>query len=179
MDMGKIEFEQVESQAQRTEAGELIRAYLQWLNKRLASDYGMTFDADSMVESDLSDTLKFHPPSGRFYLALYDGEVAGVGCLKSLGAEVGELQRMYVLPEFRGNGVGRALANRLIEDARSMGLKELRLESLEFLKAAHALYDSLGFKRIGRYADNSMGDYQPADQLNQYYKITVFMQMDL
>lgn len=177
--MGRVDFERVESPEQRAAAGKLIREYLDWLNERLAKDYGMTFDVDSMVVSDLSDPHKFHPPSGRFYLALLEGDVAGVGCLKSLTSAIGELQRMYVLPRFRGQGIGRAMANRLIEDARLMGLQELRLESLEFLDAAHALYRSLGFSQIERYADNSMEGYQAAEQLDRYHSITVFMHMDL
>ena len=86
---------------------------------------------------------------------------------------------MYVPPEYRGKRIGRAIANRLIDDARSMGYRQLRLESLEFLDAAHALYRSVGFQEIDPYADNSRESYQPAEQLDQYYSITVFMEMDL
>ena len=86
---------------------------------------------------------------------------------------------MYVLPTYRGKGIGRAIINRLIDDARSIGYCLLRLESLKFLDAAHSLYRSVGFHEIDPYADNSMKSYQPAEQLDQYYSITVFMEMDL
>ena len=86
---------------------------------------------------------------------------------------------MYVPPEHQGKGVGRAITNRLIDDARSMGYRQLRLESLEFLDAAHSLYRSVGFQEIDPYADHSMEAYQPAEQLDRYYSITVFMEMDL
>ncbi len=86
---------------------------------------------------------------------------------------------MYVLPTYRGRGIGRAIINRLIDDARSTGYCQLRLESLKFLDAAHSLYRSVGFHEIDPYADNSMKAYQPAEQLDQYYSITVFMEMDL
>lgn len=175
----KIRFQQVESSEQKKKAGSLIREYLEWLNERLQQDYGMAFDVEAMVQSDLSDSHKFHPPHGRFYLALYEDQITGVGCLKRLEPGVGEIQRMYVPPAFRGKGIGRAITNRLIEDARMVGYRKLRLESLEFLDAAHSLYRSVGFREINPYADNSMESFQAAEQLDQYYSITVFMEMDL
>lgn len=177
--MDKVKFQQVESAEHKKEAGALIREYLEWLNERLQQDYGMEFDVDAMVHSDLSDPQKFHPPRGRFYLVLYGDQIVGVGCLKKLEPDVGEVQRMYVLPAFRGKGIGRAITNRLIDDARSMGYRQLRLESLEFLDAAHSLYRSAGFRDIDPYADNSMEAYQAAEQLDQYFSVTVFMEMDL
>jgi len=177
--MQAVLFCQVESAEHKQQAGVLIREYLEWLNERVQSDYGIEFDVESMVTSDLSDSEKFHPPDGRFYLVRYKDEVAGVGCLKKLEKRVGEIQRMYVLPSFRGTGIGRALVNRLIEDARAIGYHRLKLESLEFLEAAHSLYRSVGFREIDPYADNSMKSYQDAENLGKYYSITVFMEMNL
>ena len=177
--MDEVEFQQVESEEQKKAAGLLIREYLEWLNDRLKREYGIEFDVEAMVQSDLTDPDKFHPPHGRFYLVRYKDQIAGVGCLKKLKIGVGEVQRMYVPPAYRGKGIGRAMANRLIDDARSIGYRQLRLESLEFLDAAHSLYHSVGFHEIDPYADNSMKSYQPAEQLDQYYSITVFMEMDL
>jgi hypothetical protein len=55
----------------------------------------------------------------------------------------------------------------------------LRLESLEFLDAAHSLYRSIGFREIDPYSENSMESYQPPGQLERYCSITVSMEMDL
>jgi GNAT superfamily N-acetyltransferase len=177
--MDEVEFEQVENEQQKKEAGSLIREYLEWLNDRLRREYGMEFDVEAMVKSDVSDTRKFHPPHGRFYIVRYKGQIAGVGCLKRLEEGMAEVQRMYVPPAYRGTGIGRAIINQLIDDARSIGYRRLRLESLEFLDAAHTLYRSVGFRNIDPYADNSMKPYQPTEQLDRYYSITVFMEMDL
>ena len=177
--MEEIQFHQVESEEQKQQAGALISEYLVWLNERIQRDYAIEFDVEAMVNSDLSDPDKFHPPDGRFYIVQYDGEIAGVGCLKRINGGVGEIQRMYVLPSFRGKGIGRAMTNRLIDDARSIGYRQLKLESLEFLEAAHSLYRSVGFHEIDPYSDNSMESYQAAEQLDQYYTITVFMEMNL
>ena len=79
--MDEVEFQQVESEEQKDAAGALIREYLEWLNDRLRHDYKIEFDFEAMVQSDLSDPHKFHPPHGRFYLARYKNQIAGVGCL--------------------------------------------------------------------------------------------------
>lgn len=52
------------------------------------------------MESDLSDEIKFHPPDGRFYLVKFNGQPAGVGCLKKLQDGIGEVQRMFFHPSF-------------------------------------------------------------------------------
>lgn len=177
--MEEIRFCQVVSDEQKAQTSRLIREYLDWLKGRIQHDYGIAFDVNAMIQSDMSDPLKFQPPNGRFYLALLHGQTAGVGCLRQLEEKVAEIQRMYVPPQFRGLGIGRAIANHLIQDARSLGYRQLKLESLEFLEAAHALYRSLGSHEIDPYADNSMESYQDTKQLDKYYTITVFMEMDL
>jgi GNAT superfamily N-acetyltransferase len=177
--MTEITFHQVESDVDRQQAAVLIREYLEWLNEYIHRHYNLDFDIEAMLKSDLSNREKFYPPTGRFYLTYYKGDIAGVGCLKKLEEGVGEVQRMYVLPDFRGKGVGRAIVNQLIDEARSLGYRRLKLESLEFLKAAHALYRSVGFHEIDPYADNSMKSYQAAQNLEKYYSITVFMEMNL
>jgi hypothetical protein len=60
-----------------------------------------------------------------------------------------------------------------------LGYRRLRLESLKFLDAAHALYHSVGFQDIDPYADNSMKTFQAADQLDRYFSVTVFMEKNL
>jgi GNAT superfamily N-acetyltransferase len=177
--MDGLHFYQVVSDEQKVQAGRLIREYLDWLNQRLQSDYGIEFDIEAMVHSDLTDAAKFQPPDGRFYLVQVAGQPAGVGCLKKLDDGVGEVQRMFVSPDFRGQGIGRAIIERLIEEARLVGYRQLKLESLQFLQAAHSLYRSVGFYEIDPYADNSMESYQAAEQLGKYYTITVFMEMNL
>lgn len=86
---------------------------------------------------------------------------------------------MYVRSEFRGNGIGRLIAERLIADARSIGYEKLRLESLKILTSAHTLYRSLGFQEVAPYADNSMQDYQAAEVLDRYQASVVFMELAL
>jgi putative acetyltransferase len=92
-------------------------------------------------------------PSVTFWSAWIDGELAGIGALKTLDAERGEIKSMRVDDRFRGSGVGRALLRRIVSEARSRGMASLWLETGspdEFLPAQR-LYESEGFTRCGPF----------------------------
>lgn len=169
----------VETAGQRAAAEELVTEYLQWVASVAKAEYGLDFAIGAMVRSDIDDRAKFYPPTGRFYLVRMGDGFVGVGCLKRLAHEVGEIQRMYVRAEARGAGVGRLLVDRLLADAKALGYRTLRLESLRALDAAHALYRSVGFVEIEPYAANSMDAYQDASTLAKYRSSAVFMEARL
>lgn len=177
--MSSLEFKAVDGLATREAARELVGEYLRWIAHLARQNYDLSFDVESMVESDINDRSKFYPPDGRFYLVCYDGSYVGVGCLKRLAADVSEIQRMYVRPHVRGIGAGRRLAQRLLDDARTIGYRAVRLESLKVLAPAHALYRSLGFVEIPPYAENSMEEYQPASTMDRYRRSALFMELRL
>jgi GNAT superfamily N-acetyltransferase len=172
-----IELVAVDDAATRRAARELIAEYLRWIADRAAESYGLSFDVDAMVTSDIEDPAKFYPPSGRFYVIRHDEAYVGVGCLKRITPSTAEIQRMYVQPHVRGVGAGRLLLQQLLADARAIGYEAVRLESLKFLSAAHALYKSVGFAEITPYAENSMTKYQPRDTIDRYRSSAVFMEL--
>jgi GNAT superfamily N-acetyltransferase len=174
-----IDLVAVDDAATREAARRLIAEYLRWLASIAAASYGLSFDVDAMVASDIEDQAKFYPPSGRFYVIRYEGANVGVGCLKRLTPSVAEIQRMYVQPHVRGVGAGRLLLQQLLSEARAIGYEVVRLESLKFLSAAHALYRSVGFTEITPYAQNSMTKYQPRDTIDTYRANAVFMELRL
>lgn len=93
-------------------------------------------------------------PHGRLYIAEVDGRPVGVGALKRVSDEVGEVKRMFVRPEGRGRGVARALLEQLLDDADALGYRRVRLETLVFMTEAHRLYRSLGFEDIDIFDGN-------------------------
>lgn len=102
---------------------------------------------------------KYAPPAGRLVLAEVGGEVAGVIALRAFAAEPGvcEMKRLWVRPGFQGHGVGRALAERLVAEARAISYRAMRLDTLpERMKPANALYDALGFRDIPAYYLNPL-----------------------
>jgi ribosomal protein S18 acetylase RimI-like enzyme len=84
-------------------------------------------------------------------LGLTDTLVAGMVTLRPIDVLTSEMRRLYVRPPARGQGVGRGLVSMLIEEASKAGYAALRLETLEAMAEAQALYRSLGFAPIAPY----------------------------
>lgn len=93
-------------------------------------------------------------PRGRLLLARISGEPAGCVALRPLAEGAGEMKRLYVRDAFRGMGLGRALTECVIDEARALGYRTLKLDTLPTLKRALALYAELGFVDTPAYNDN-------------------------
>src|SRR4030095_6427318 len=84
--------------------------YLTWGNNTMQLHYGVhPHNPKETVEQDIQQIDKFQPPHGRLILALHNGKICGVGSLKSITSDIGEIKRMYVNPDFRRIGAGRAI----------------------------------------------------------------------
>src|SRR5688572_5970598 len=130
---------------------ELFWEYLEWANANVNAEFGVNFDIASMLDEDMQTLEKFLPPTGRLMLVASEDRVVGIGCLKHLRPGIGEIKRMYVRPEARKAGLGRALLASLMSEAKLAGYASIRLDSAGFMKSAHALYRSAGFNEIGPY----------------------------
>jgi len=97
----------------------------------------------------------YAPPDGRLVLATSNGDPAGCVALHQLAREICEMKRLYVRPQFRGKGLGRELAEKIIAESRQLGYKKLRLDTVEpVMKTAVAMYRTLGFREIPPYRQN-------------------------
>jgi putative acetyltransferase len=97
----------------------------------------------------------YAPPDGRLLLATSNGQPAGCVALHKVAPEICEMKRLYIRPQFRGKDLGRELAERIIADARHIGYKRLRLDTVEpVMKTAVAMYRQLGFREIPPYRQN-------------------------
>jgi len=95
------------------------------------------------------------PPDGRLLLAEYDGKLAGCAALHKLEDGICEMKRLYLRPQFRGKGLGRALAERIISEARQIGYRSMRLDTVESaMRDAVAMYRKIGFRQIAPYCSN-------------------------
>src|SRR5262249_37404928 len=97
----------------------------------------------------------YAPPEGRLILATCAGDLVGCVTLHKSAPEICEMKRLYVRPQFRGKGLGRELAEKIISKARQIGYKKLRLDTVESkMKTAVAMYRQLGFREIAPYRPN-------------------------
>lgn len=95
---------------------------------------------------------------GHLLLAHVDGKLAGCGAMRALTdvdyANACEMKRLYVRPAFRGFGLGRLLAEALLDEARQAGYSVMLLDTLDDMEAARELYATLGFEEIPPYYFN-------------------------
>jgi putative acetyltransferase len=140
-------FFQAESAAQIAEARALFLEY--------ARSLGFSLCFQNFENELASLPGSYAPPEGRLSLAEYEGRLAGCVALHKLEPLVCEMKRLYLRPEFRGKGLGRALADRIISEARQIGYRRMRLDTVEpVMKDAVAMYRRLGFKEIAPYCAN-------------------------
>ena len=74
-----------------------------------------------------------------------------MGAFRKLKNDIGEVKRMYIRPNFRGNGFGKALLSKLIDLGKQFGCLKILLDTGEFMTAAQHVYRSAGFREIAKY----------------------------
>lgn len=130
--------------------------------REIFRDYAQSLSIDLSFQDFEGELAKlpgdYAPPEGRLLLALVDDEVAACGALRRLAdadyANACEMKRLYVRPAFRGFGLGRMLAQLLLDEARGAGYSAMLLDTLDEMEAARELYASLGFEEIPPYYFN-------------------------
>jgi putative acetyltransferase len=91
-------------------------------------------------------------PGGRLALARAEKKAAGCIALRRLDVARAEAKRLYVRPAFRGRGLGRALMEWVMREAREAGYNELVGDTMPVMGEALALYRRMGFERTPPYA---------------------------
>ena len=135
---------------------DLMRAFIDWHRHRHLEDIELIdsyFDEAAFEDELASLPGRYAPPGGALLLARYDGEPAACVALKSIDADSCEMKRMFVYTHFHGKGIGRALAEAVIEQARALGYRTMRLDTSIRQREAQRLYRSFGFRETPPYYD--------------------------
>ncbi|MBX7249246.1 MAG: GNAT family N-acetyltransferase [Caulobacteraceae bacterium] len=139
---------------------------------RLFRAYEASIDTDLCFQGFDAEVAslpgKYAPPKGALLMARTPrGQPIGCVAVRPIeGDGVCEMKRLYVAPEGRGAGLGKALMQAAIGEARRIGYREIRLDTLPSMTTAQALYRAAGFVRIAPYYGTPVGG-------------TVFMSLDL
>lgn len=137
----------------QAETGEALQAA-----RVLFEEYAASLDFDLGFQG-FDEELKQLPadyasPDGRLLLAIYHDHAAGCVALRKLDADICEMKRLYVRPQFRSLKIGRLLADAVITEAKKIGYAYMRLDTVPSMARARALYEALGFKKIHPYRYN-------------------------
>jgi putative acetyltransferase len=142
-----LSISQAESPTQIAQARELFLEYAQSLG------FSLCFQNFDKELAELPGD--YAPPEGRLLLVECEGQVAACVALHKLDPDICEMKRLYLRPQFRGKELGRALAERIIAEARQIGYQRMRLDTVEpVMKDAVAMYRKLAFKEIAPYRPN-------------------------
>jgi ribosomal protein S18 acetylase RimI-like enzyme len=96
----------------------------------------------------------YAPPEGCLLLAFHRDQVAGCVALRKIDRDICEMKRLFVRPSFRHLGIGKSLAQSVIQEAKKKSYTRKRLDTVPSMKEARSLYESLGFREIPAYCHN-------------------------
>lgn len=154
-----IEIVQAETTEQIEQSRILFREYEAW--------FGLNLCFQNFDEEVANLPGKYALPEGRLFLAFAGEKLAGCIAMRKLETDVCEMKRLFVREDFRGQNVGKSLIEKLIEEARSLGYKKMRLDTYPpKMGKAVKMYESYGFREISPYYHNPYGE-------------ALFMELDL
>lgn len=126
--------------------------------RSLFEAYAASLDFDLWFQDfaeELVDLRRLYaPPDGCLFLAIFGDQCVGCVASRRLDGHMCEMKRLYVSPRFRNRGIGKRLAEAVIERARDIGYLRMRLDTVPSMERARALYHSLGFREIQPYRLN-------------------------
>ena len=146
----------------RDEYVQMSKDYMTWIFDQLDKNYDL--NSRNWLEVPFEEWLdgivdpfeNLEPPQGILYMIESPEGVVGMGAMKKLRDDCGEIKRMYNCPEYRGQGLGRKMIVRLLEDGKRFGCKSFKLDTPKWAKAAQGLYKSVGFVEGEKYPESEI-----------------------
>jgi GNAT superfamily N-acetyltransferase len=132
------------------------------ITRELFREYALSLGVDLCFQNFDAELAglpgEYAAPGGHLLLAFVDAEPAGCGAFRALvdvdHANACEMKRLFVRAAFRRLGLGRVLAQRLMDEARGSGYSAMLLDTLDDMESARGLYATLGFEEVAPYYFN-------------------------
>lgn len=169
--MTRPQFVDAHSPQWADQARSLTVAYFQWMNQQITEACAFSIEDIvgmpllNYVDSAWSTICPNDSARGKFYLLVAGSAAVAMGGIRRLPDGSAEIVRIYTEPGHRGKGYGAIILTRLISDAKQLGFQTLKLDTGNFMKAAHALYESFGFRDCAPYAGA-----EPPPELLPYWR---------
>jgi len=148
---------------------DLNEEYLSWIADEMKKHYDLDiFNMEGTIQNNkieqkalirvyaklsVEQLSSYKPPEGIYYILQIDGNVAGMGALRKIKTNFGEVKRMYIRPENRGKGLGKALLQQILRKAKEFQFSTIRLETGKFMTTAQYIYHEAGFREIDEYPE--------------------------
>ena len=157
-----VEFIPINLDLHKSDLINLTEEYFTWINAEVQQRYGI--DTFSIIgksipeysEKTLEQLSSYLPPEGIYYILQVSKSIIGMGALRKIEYGIGEIKRMYIQPKYRGSGYGKKLLAQLLEKAKEFGFSSVRLDTGEFMTAAHRVYRLAGFQERERYLESEV-----------------------
>lgn len=147
MENNNIEILPVNTPELTEETKRLFREYEKWLNVSLCFQ-GFEEEVNTLPG-------KYSPPEGKLYIVKYDSKYSGCIALRKIEDGICEMKRLFLKEELRGKGIGNTLVTKIINDAKDIGYKTMRLDTIkEKMPKAVEIYTKHGFVETEPYYHN-------------------------
>ena len=132
----------------------ILIEYMKFIaNEIIKPPWQFNVDIEHEVDFTMNNLDKFAEPDGRLLLVEVDGEIAGTISLRKIRRDCGEIKRMYIKPEFRGEKLGNLMIEKVISVSKENGVSKLYLDTALFMSSAVYLYKKFGFKETDSYPE--------------------------
>jgi GNAT superfamily N-acetyltransferase len=164
-----VEFIPINLSIHRSQLVDLNEEYLSWIANEMKKHYDFDiFNVEGTIQNNkieqkfpirvyaimsVEKLTSYIPPEGIYYLLQAGERIAGMGGLRKIKVNVGEVKRMYIRPEYRGKGFGNALLQQLLRKAKEFRFSTIRLETGRFMTTTQYIYHKAGFREIDEYPE--------------------------
>jgi len=159
----KVHFLPVDLRIHRSQVIDLNVEYMEWVAKEASEHFKIDIFATTVgisareyIGSTIDKLISDISSRGIYYLVELEGAIIGMGALRQIREEIGEIKRMYIRPAYRGKGYGKALLQQLLQKAKEFGYHAIFLDSARFMTTAQSLYRSFGFIERNEYPETEI-----------------------